>query len=93
MQQPVRTVQEASRCRAELLSDTAVYRRTRQGQRALLNTRDGMATTSIRILARVNGYTELRRLIDLAPDEAHAIGAAIVELVERGLIELCNPDR
>ena len=73
--------------RAEVLSDSAIYRRTHRGQRELLQSGDYAATTSTRILARVNGYTDLRSLIDLAPDDAPAIGNAILQLLDRGLIE------
>ena len=73
---------------AELMSDAAVFRRTALGQRALLRDEDPAATPALRFLARLNGYTELRRLIDLAPNDALEIAHAIEELFAAGLIEL-----
>ena len=76
---------------AELLSDTAVYARTSRGQRELLNVGDpASSTTTTRVLARVNGHTDLRSLVDLAPGEAGAIAQAVVQLVRRGFIELVD---
>jgi hypothetical protein len=39
------------------------------------------------LLARVNGCTDLRRLIDLAPEQASSMAGAILELVKRKLID------
>jgi hypothetical protein len=74
--------------RAELLSDSAVYRRTSLGQRELLRSRDPGASSALRMLARVNGFTDLRRLIDLAPGEARDLAASVEHLFGEGLIEL-----
>ena len=79
-----------SRSSAELMSDSAIYRRTAQGQRALLRAPDPSATPALRLLARLNGYTDLRRLIDLAPDEAREMARAIETLFAQGLIELVD---
>ena len=72
---------------AELLSDSAVYKRTPQGQRKLLSAEEPSSTPELRILARVNGYTDLRQLVELAPNDAVQIGQAIQRLVAQGLIE------
>ncbi len=40
------------------------------------------------MLARVNGYTQLRQLVELAPDDARELIRVLPALVERGLVEL-----
>ncbi len=75
---------------AELVSDSAIYRRTNQGQRELLRAPDPAGTPALRLLARLNGYTDLRRLIDLAPADARELSKAIVQLFNDGLIELVD---
>jgi hypothetical protein len=75
---------------AELMSDSAIYRRTSHGQRALLRAPDPSATPALRLLARLNGYTDLRRLIDLAPADAREMPRAIAQLFNDGLIELVD---
>ena len=77
---------------ADLLSDSAVYKRTPRGQRELLRVDDPAATPALRLLSRVNGYTELRRLIDLAPGDAASFAHAIPKLLDDHLIELVDPD-
>ena len=72
--------------RAVLLDDGAVFRRTKLGQRELLRCFDEGA--EMRLLARVNGYTQLRQLVELAPDDAGELIRALPALFERGLIEL-----
>lgn len=72
--------------RAVLLDDGAVYRRTPLGQRELLRRFDDDA--EMRMLARVNGYTQLRQLVELAPDDARELIRVLPALVERGLVEL-----
>lgn len=74
--------------RAELLSDSATYQRTVRGQRKLLQADDFAASPRMRVLARVNGYTDLRGLVELSPDEAGTLAAAVEQLVAEGLIEL-----
>lgn len=76
--------------RAELLSDSAVYRRTRRGQRELLRADDLSASPALRILARINGFTDLRRLIDLAPGDVRELAASLEQLLDAGLIELVD---
>jgi hypothetical protein len=76
--------------RAELLSDSAVYRRTRRGQRELLRADDFSAAPALRILARINGFTDLRRLIDLAPGDVRELAASLEQLLDDGLIELVD---
>ena len=83
----MKSVTQSSRSTAELLSDSAIYRRTQQGQRKLLSAEDPASTPELRILARVNGYTDLRQLIELAPRDAVQIGQAIQRLVAEDLIE------
>lgn len=78
------------RTSAELMSDSAIYRRTPQGQRELLRAGDPSATAALRLLARVNGFTDLRRLIDLAPGDARELTRAIRQLFDDGLIELVD---
>ena len=77
---------------ADLLSDSAIYKRTARGQRELLRVDDPGATAALRLLSRVNGYTELRRLIDLAPGDAASLGRVIPELLGEHLIERVDPD-
>ena len=72
--------------RAALLDDGAVFRRTPLGQRELLRRFDDGA--EMRLLARVNGYTRLRQLVELAPDDARELTRLLPELFDRGLIEL-----
>jgi hypothetical protein len=73
---------------SELLSDEAVYRRTRRGQRVLLAADELSNEPMLRLLARVNGYTNLRNLVEMAPGEAGAIARAVRQLFEDDLIEL-----
>ncbi len=75
---------------AELMSDSAIFRRTARGQRALLRAEDPAATPALHLLARFNGYTDLRRLIDLAPADARGMPGAIGQLFEDGLIEMVD---
>ena len=75
---------------AELMSDSAIYRRTTQGQRELLRAPDPSGTAALRLLARLNGYTDLRRLIDMAPADTRELGKAIEQLFNDGLIELVD---
>jgi hypothetical protein len=79
-----------TRTSAELMSDSAIYRRTPQGQRELLRAADPAATPALRLLARFNGYTDLRRLIDLAPGDTREMSKAIQQLFRDGLIELVD---
>jgi hypothetical protein len=78
------------RTSAELMSDSAIYRRTPQGQRELLRAADPSATPALRLLSRLNGYTDLRRLVDLAPGDARETPRAIEQLFNDGLIELVD---
>ncbi len=76
---------------AELMSDSAIYKRTTRGQRALLRADDATTTsTALRLLARFNGYTDLRRLIELAPAESIGMARALGELFHEGLIEMVD---
>jgi len=72
------------------MSDSAIYRRTGLGQRELLRAPDPSATPALRLLARLNGYTDLRRLIDLAPADARELARAVRQLFDDGLIELVD---
>ena len=72
------------------MSDSAIYRRTTQGQRELLRAADPSGTAALRLLARLNGYTDLRRLIDMAPADTRELGKAIEQLFNDGLIELVD---
>ena len=83
-------VDRPSRTRAELMSDSAVYKRTSLGQRELLRAADLAGAPALRLLARFNGYTDLRRLIDLAPGDAREMPRAIAQLFADGLIELLD---
>jgi hypothetical protein len=78
---------------AELMSDSAIYRRTSLGQRELLRASDPSANPTLRILARFNGYTDLRRLVDLAPGDARELRRSIAQLFNDGLIELVDVSR
>ncbi len=79
-----------ARTSAELVSDSAIYRRTPRGQRELLRAADPAATPALRVLARFNGYTDLRRLIDMAPADTRELSRAIQKLFGDGLIELVD---
>jgi hypothetical protein len=79
--------QNIEHSRAELLSDTAVYRRTVHGRHEMGRQGQLGRDSAARVLALVDGYTDLRRLVDLAPDDASSIGRSILELMERGFIE------
>ena len=83
---PERTTKSA----AELMSDSAIYRRTPRGQRQLMRAEDPAATPALRLLARFNGYTDLRRLIDLSPGDVRTLAKAIEQLFNDGLIELVD---
>jgi len=83
-------LERASRSSAELMSDSAIYRRTQRGQRELLRAPDSSATPALRLLARFNGYTDLRRLVDLAPADAREMARGIEQLFNDGLIELVD---
>lgn len=72
---------------AEALSDGSIYRRTELGQRELIRFGEERLSVTGRILARINGYTDLRRLIDLSPEAPEAIGTAVLDLLGRKLIE------
>ena len=72
------------------MSDSAIYRRTPKGQRELLRSEDPSSKPAMRVLARLNGYTDLRRLIDLAPGEAREMAKAIATLFNDGMIELVD---
>ena len=54
------------------------------------NATDPAATPALRLLARLNGYTDLRRLIDLAPGDTREMSKAIQQLFRDGLIELVD---
>jgi len=73
---------------AEMFSDEAVYRRTTLGQRELLRSGGTLSTPELRVLARVNGFTDLRCLVELAPTDVTGIAQAIRELVSQKLIEM-----
>ncbi len=78
---------------AVLLDDAAVYKRTTLGQRELLRRFDDASNAAMRMLARVNGHTQLRQLVELAPDDARELIHVLPDLVERGLVELIDPQR
>src|ERR1700761_1618539 len=75
---------------AELMSDSAIYRRTARGQRELLRAPDPSGTVALRLLARLNGYTDLRRLVEMAPADARELSKAVQQLFDDGLIELVD---
>ena len=77
---------------SDLLSDEAIYRRTRRGQRALLAADEWPSSPALRMLARVNGYTTLRSLIEMAPSEARDVARVVTQLFADELIELVKPD-
>ena len=72
---------------AEMFSDEAVYRRTMLGQRELVRSASTMSTPELRVLARVNGFTDLRSLVELAPADASGMARVIRALVSQELIE------
>jgi hypothetical protein len=76
---------------AVLLDDGSVYKRTTLGQRELLRQFNDGSDPAMRILARVNGYTALRQLVEQAPSDARGLIQVLPDLMARGLIELLNP--
>ena len=42
-------------------------------------------------LARVNGYAQLRQLVELAANDAQELSRALPDLLKRGLVELLDP--
>ena len=78
---------------AVLLEDGVIYKRTARGQRALVRGFDDSSSVELRVLARVNGYTQLRQLIELAPDDARELARVLPRLYELGLVELVDPRR
>jgi hypothetical protein len=50
---------------AEMFSDEAVYRRTTLGQRELLRSGGTLSTPGLRVLTRVNGFTDFGALSNL----------------------------
>ena len=83
----MRAVRDSVPLKAEMFSDEAVYRRTTLGQRELLRSIGTMATPELRVLARVNGFTDLRSLVELVPADASGMARAIRELLSQELIE------
>ena len=75
---------------AELLDDTAVYRRTARGQQELLVGSRGLAPTERRFLAVVTGFTQLRVLLDMGLASTD-IRSVVTRLYRLGLIELDEP--
>ena len=88
--QPGTSGSRRARTRAELMSDSALYRRTTRGQRELLRAPDPSGTVALRLLARLNGYTDLRRLVEMAPADARELSKAVQQLFDEGLIELVD---
>ena len=76
---------------AVLLDDNAIYKRTVLGQQHLLRVYDDSPNVEMRFLARVNGFTPLRQLIELAPADARDCISVVPRLVDRGLVELLDP--
>ena len=83
----MRALRDSVPLSAEMFSDEAVYRRTMLGQRELVRSAGTMSTPELRVLARVNGFTDLRSLVELAPADASGMARAIRELVSQELIE------
>jgi molybdopterin biosynthesis enzyme MoaB len=75
---------------AEMFSDEAIYKRTVRGQRELLRSDSTSMTTAHRVLARVNGFTNLRSLIELSPGDAREMVQAIRQLFADEFIELVD---
>ena len=71
---------------AEMLSDSAIYRRTPLGQRKLASA-EGQASTALRILDSASGYSNLRQLVEMTPGDASEFGRTIQRLLDEGLIE------
>jgi hypothetical protein len=72
---------------AELFADGAVYRRTTLGQRELLRRFDDASNAALRLLARFNGFTDIRQLVELAPDDAREMASVLPDLLRQGWIE------
>jgi hypothetical protein len=73
---------------AILLCDEAVYARTVAGQREAIFGREPLAPMARQLLLLANGETPLRRLLDLLQLQDVHVSDAILELVDRGLVEI-----
>jgi len=80
-------VRPTVRLNAEMLSDSAIYRRTALGQRKLASAEGQASTPALRILGSASGYSNLRQLVDLASGDTSDFGRTIQRLLFEGLIE------
>jgi len=76
--------------RAELLSDSALYQRTARGQRERRNA--DFNSPRLRILAMLGGHTDVRRLVELAAEDAPMLADAVEHLLQSGMIERVDAD-
>lgn len=76
---------------APAFDDDTVYRRTDKGRAALLALPATLSEASAGLLARVNGFTALRTLLDQDGDHAAEVAEAIHALLQGQLIEVVPP--
>lgn len=78
---------------APAFDDDTVYRRTDKGRAALLALPATLSQASVGFLARVNGFTDLRTLLDQeGDDESQAdVAQAIEALLAQHFIEVVPP--
>ena len=69
------------------LTDSAVLRWTPNGQQELMREARALPDTALRLLARVNGFTELQVFIRLGPEDGSALLPAAEHLLNLGLVE------
>lgn len=72
---------------ARLLGDEAVFGRTVAGQEEVIFDRQLLAAPARRLLLLVNGETPLRVLLDLLHLQDSSAGAAVLQLLQKGLVE------
>jgi hypothetical protein len=71
--------------------DETVYRRTDRGRAALLSRPDHLSHPALGFLARVNGFTDLRTLLDQDGGSGAHAALVIESLLQQRLIEVVPP--
>lgn len=71
--------------------DETVYRRTQKGRVALLGQASSLSHQALGFLARVNGFTQLRTLLDQDGDAGPQLVPTIEALLRQQLIEVVPP--
>ena len=71
--------------------DETVYRRTHKGRAALLSHPSNLSQQALGFLARVNGFTQVRALLDRDGDGGMQVAPTIEALLRQHLIEVVPP--